>query len=302
MKVIPLAFESLGTRSMATFVETMDCRILIDPGVALGPWRYGLEPHKIELERKFQHWSEIKSYSENSDILIVTHYHYDHYNPGEAEIYRGKTVLIKDPEKNINFSQKKRSKYFLSQIKNLPREIHHSDGQTFEFGNTFVIFSEPVYHGTDSKLGYVTEVGLKEGKDTFLHTSDVEGPSLKTQVSFIIEQDPDIIFCDGPMTYMPNNYSQQSLRDSIQNIMEIIYKTRVKKLILDHHLLRDLDWKESIKDLFPVAEEKGVEIISAAEFRGSKNDLLEARRKELWKQYPPQKPPQHPQESKRTAE
>jgi predicted metallo-beta-lactamase superfamily hydrolase len=288
MKIIPLAFESLGTRSMATFVETKDCRILIDPGVALGPWRYGLEPHKIELERESQQWGEIKSYSQNSDILIITHYHYDHYNPGETEIYRGKTVLIKHPEKNINFSQKKRSKYFLSQIKNLPSEIRHSDGQIFEFGNTAIIFSEPVYHGTDSKLGYVTELVLKEGKEAFLHTSDVEGPSLKTQTSFIIEQDPDTIFCDGPMTYMPNNYSQESLQDSIQNLIEIIYKTRVKKLILDHHLLRDLDWKERVKDLFPVAEEKGVEIISAAEFRGSKNDLLEARRKELWKQYPPQ--------------
>ncbi|WXG39777.1 MAG: MBL fold metallo-hydrolase [Candidatus Freyarchaeum deiterrae] len=289
MKVIPLAFESLGTRSMATFVETKDCSILIDPGVALGPLRYGLEPHEIELERLLQHWSEIKSYSENSNILVITHYHYDHYNPKEIEIYRGKTVLIKHPEENINFSQKKRSKYFLSQIKNLPSEIRHSDGQTFEFGNTTIIFSEPVYHGTDSKLGYVTEVGIKEGKDTFLHTSDVEGPSLKPQNSFIIEQDPDIIFCDGPMTYMPYNYSKQSLQDSIRNLLEIMDKTHVKKLILDHHLLRDLDWKESVKDLFPVAEEKGMEIISAAEFRGSKNDLLEARRKELWKQHPPQK-------------
>nr|MDO8082626.1 MBL fold metallo-hydrolase [Candidatus Freyarchaeota archaeon] len=290
MKIIPLAFESLGTRSMATFVETRDCRILIDPGVALGPWRYGLEPHKVELERKSQHWREIKSYSENSDILIITHYHYDHYNPRETEIYRSKTVLLKHPEKNINFSQKKRSKYFLSQIGSLPSDIRHSDGQTFEFGNTVIIFSEPVYHGTDSKLGYVTEVGLKEGEDVFLHTSDVEGPSLKTQISFIIEQDPDTIFCDGPMTYMlENHYSQESLQNSIQNIMEIMDKTRVKKLILDHHLLRDLDWKERVKDLFPVAEEKGVEIISAAEFRGSKNELLEARRKELWKQYSPSK-------------
>lgn len=290
MKIIPLAFESLGTRSMATFVETRDCRILIDPGVALGPWRYGLEPHKIELERKSQHWGEIKSYSENSEILIITHYHYDHYNPGETEIYRGKTVLIKHPEKNINFSQKKRSKYFLSQIGRFSSEIRRSDGQTFEFGNTVITFSQPVYHGTDSKLGYVVEVVLKDGKDAFLHTSDVEGPSLTSQVSFIVEQEPDTIFCDGPMTYMlENHYSQESLQKSIKNIMEIMDKTQVKKLILDHHLLRDLDWKERVKELFPVAEEKGVELISAAEFRGLKNDLLEARRRELWKQYPPSK-------------
>ncbi|MEM3587480.1 MAG: MBL fold metallo-hydrolase [Candidatus Jordarchaeaceae archaeon] len=290
MRITPLAFESLGTRSMATFVETSDCRILIDPGVALGPWRYGLEPHRIELERKAQHWREIKAYSEKSDILIITHYHYDHYNPADAEIYQGKTVLLKDPEKNINFSQKKRAKYFLNQIRGLPTEILHSDRRTFEFRSTVIIFSEPVYHGTDSKLGYVTEVVVKEGKESVLHTSDVEGPSLKTQISFIIEQDPEIIFCDGPMTYMlENNYSQKNLQDSIRNILEIIDKTRVKKFILDHHLLRDLDWKMRVKEIFPAAEERGVEIISAAEFRGLKNDLLEARRRELWEQFPPPK-------------
>lgn len=268
---------------MATFVETKDCRILIDPGVALGPWRYGLEPHKIERERKSQHWSEIKSYSEKSDILIVTHYHRDHYNPREPGIYRDKTVLIKHPKKDINFSQKKRAAYLLRSIEGMAREVWHSDGQNFEFGNTAIIFSEPVYHGTDPKLGYVTEVAIKEGRDVFLHTSDVEGPNLENQTSFIIEQDPDIIFCDGPMTYMlGNHYSQENLQDSIQNIIKIIVKTRVKKFILDHHLLRDLDWQERVKEIFPVAEEKGIEIISAAEFRGLKNDLLEARRKQLW--------------------
>lgn len=283
LRVIPLAFESLGTRSMATFVETKDCRILVDPGVALGPWRYGLEPHKIERDRKLQHWREIKSYSENSDILIITHYHRDHYNPREPGIYREKTVLVKHPEKDINYSQKKRSAYFLKQIEHLAREIWHSDRRSFEFGNTTIVFSEPVYHGADNKTGYVTEVAIKEGKDVFLHTSDVEGPSLKTQTSFIIEHNPNTIFCDGPMTYMlGDHYSQENLQDSIQNIMEIMDKTRVKKFILDHHLLRDLDWRDRIRELFPVAEMKGLEIISAAEFRGLNNDLLEARRKELW--------------------
>jgi predicted metallo-beta-lactamase superfamily hydrolase len=44
-RIVPLAFDSFGVRSMSTFVETDDLRILIDPGVALAPIRYGLEPH-----------------------------------------------------------------------------------------------------------------------------------------------------------------------------------------------------------------------------------------------------------------
>ena len=44
-RIVPLAFDSFGVRSMATFVETDDLKVLIDPGVALAPVRYGLEPH-----------------------------------------------------------------------------------------------------------------------------------------------------------------------------------------------------------------------------------------------------------------
>ena len=56
--------------------------------------------------------------------------------------------------------------------------------------------------------------------------------------------------------------------------------------VLVYHVIKDLNWRESIRELFPAAEEKGLEIISAAEFRGFKNDLLEARRKELWEKHP----------------
>lgn len=31
MKIIPIAFDSLGTRGMATYVETKDVKIFIDP-------------------------------------------------------------------------------------------------------------------------------------------------------------------------------------------------------------------------------------------------------------------------------
>ena len=53
MKIIPIASDSLGVRSMATYVETKDCKILIDPSAALGPKRYGLPPHNKELEALF---------------------------------------------------------------------------------------------------------------------------------------------------------------------------------------------------------------------------------------------------------
>jgi len=62
-RIVPLAFDSFGVRSMATFVETDDLRILIDSGVSLMPSGYGLEPDALEWERFDETWKPIKQYS-----------------------------------------------------------------------------------------------------------------------------------------------------------------------------------------------------------------------------------------------
>ncbi|MEM2281786.1 MAG: hypothetical protein QXZ68_07395, partial [Candidatus Bathyarchaeia archaeon] len=105
-KIVPLGFDSFGVRSMATFVETDNLKVLIDPGVSLAPLRYGLEPHPLEWQRLDETWEVIKKYAEESDVLVVTHYHYDHHDPDYPELYRDKTVFIKHPTQNINPSQK----------------------------------------------------------------------------------------------------------------------------------------------------------------------------------------------------
>ena len=50
MKVNLLFSDSMGIRSMATLVEVGDEKIFIDASAALGPYRYGLPPHPLELE------------------------------------------------------------------------------------------------------------------------------------------------------------------------------------------------------------------------------------------------------------
>ena len=42
MNVVPLAADSLGVRSVATYVECGDTRIVIDPGASLGRSRFNL--------------------------------------------------------------------------------------------------------------------------------------------------------------------------------------------------------------------------------------------------------------------
>ena len=280
MKIIPIASDSLGTRSMATYVETGDAGILIDPGVSLAPSRYGLPPHPIEFQRMSEHWSSIKKFARKAEVLIVTHYHYDHHDPSEPEMYKDKFVLLKHPTKNINRSQKERATIFLEQLKGIPKKIEYCDGREFSFGSTKIKFSQPVFHGTDNRLGYVVEISISDKDFKFVFTSDVEGPSTEDQAAFILEEKPSIIYADGPLSYMLGyRYSQKSLDASIKNIIKIFKRTPVEKFIIDHHFLRDIKWKERIKPAFDAAENK---ILTAAEFLGEKNDLLEARRKELY--------------------
>ncbi|MCD6414501.1 MAG: MBL fold metallo-hydrolase [Candidatus Diapherotrites archaeon] len=285
MKIIPLAFDSLGTRSMSTFVETDDVKILIDPGVALGPSRYGLSPHPIELSRLKEHWNSIKEHARKADVLIITHYHYDHYNPDEPGLYGNKVALVKHPTEKINHSQMGRAAYFLKEIKGLPSRLEYSDGKEFRFGNTLVKFSQPVFHGTNSRLGYVTEVLIVDEASgyRFIHTSDVEGPAIEDQVNFILQNKPNVLFLDGPLSYMLGfRYSHASLELSVKNIEKVIKECPLDSLVVDHHFLRDLKWKERLNGAFKVAEREGIKLQTAADFSGKKLEMLEAMRKKLY--------------------
>ena len=285
MEVKPVAFDSMGVRSMATLVKVKDFSLFIDPGVALGPKRYGLPPHPVELEAERRFWEEVKEKASKCEVIAITHYHYDHHNPRDVDFLRGKTLLVKHPSQKINQSQRKRAAFFLSKVEKFCK-VEYADGREFEFDGVSLAFSQPVFHGTNSRLGYVVEVLVDDGKERFLHTSDVEGPSLKHQLEFMIESDAETVFVDGPMTYMLGyRYSQASLEASVNNLIELIERTGVKNLILDHHLTRDLKWREAMSPVFERGEESGVKVCSAAEYAGVEENLLEARRKELYEKF-----------------
>jgi|UniRef100_A0A7C6EBQ6 predicted metallo-beta-lactamase superfamily hydrolase len=288
MRIIPLAFDSLGIRGMATFLDLSSLggkRIIIDPACALAPVRYNLPPHPKELTKKEEHWQKIVNYGRIADIVIITHYHYDHHNPDFPELFKDKIVIIKNPKENINESQKERAKVFLAKISNIAKEIIIGDGQTFQFNSVEIVISDAVEHGVSSKLGMVFEVCVKSTSDgqKFLFTSDVQGITLEKQLNFILEQNPDTIFADGPMTYLLNyRFRPLDLAHSIKNIIRIINETKVKKFILDHHFLRDLNYRNYLEEVFATNLGETL-ILTAAEFAGEKNELLEARRQELYR-------------------
>ena len=284
MEIKLLAADSMGTRSMATFVKTPDIRILIDPGVALGPRRFGLPPHPIEIERLYQHWERIEKAASEADVLIITHYHYDHHNPDHIELFRGKQLFIKHPTENINRSQRSRAAYFRERLGKLPDSLEFSEGKTVDFGRTRIVFSKSVFHGTNSRLGHVVEVFIESPEGSFLYSSDVEGPAVEDQVRFILEHPADVIYIDGPMTYMLGyRYSKGHLEKSIDNLIRIIEEVHPEALILDHHLLRDIHWRDRMAPVFESGRHAGVRVLCAAEFMGEPVEQLEAMRKELYR-------------------
>ncbi|KAA0008855.1 MAG: MBL fold metallo-hydrolase, partial [Thermoplasmata archaeon] len=184
---------------MATYVETKDCKIFIDPSAALGPSRYGLPPHPLEIEALNKTKRRISEIAKNCEILVISHYHYDHYDPDES-FYDGKRVFAKDIEKSINKSQKQRGEKFRERIEERC-ELIYCDDSSERIGNTKITFSPPFFHGPSNvRLGYVIMTTIDDGEKKILHASDVQGPVTEEAKEYIIEQRPDILIMDGPPT------------------------------------------------------------------------------------------------------
>ncbi len=275
MKIMPVAFDSMGVRSMATYVETEDVGILIDPGAALGPKRYGLPPAREELEALDDALHRISDLAEKSDILTISHYHYDHHDPN-AGFYDRKIVYVKDRLHDINRSQKERGRCFEEAVKEKCNLIY-ADGEEFRHGKTTIRFSPPFPHGSErTRLGYVIMVTV-DGGERILHASDVSGPIYEKAADYIIGENPDIVMIDGPATiFLGWKMSYSDLEKAEKNLLRIIKNTDAE-IILDHHLLRDLKYRERLEKVYSHGNVK-----TAAEFLGMKNNMLEARRKELW--------------------
>jgi predicted metallo-beta-lactamase superfamily hydrolase len=283
LQITPLAAESMGSRSMATFVETGDVHLLIDPGANVGSYRYGLSPHPLEAWCMKKHRERIRLYAKSADIIVITHYHFDHFIPDMADMYQGKILLVKNPNQDINLKQRKRAFAFLQSLSKRPNEVRYIDGREYDFGTTRLVFSHPVPHGENDLKGQVIEVAVQKEERKFLFTSDVQGPCHDASLEFILEQSPDTLYLDGPVTYLQEAQdSQESLDRTLQRLYTLIEKTKLVNMIIDHHLMRDIDWREKIEPLYKIASRKSITIQTAAEYRGDENNLLEARRNLLY--------------------
>jgi len=345
IKVRLLFFDSLGAKCSSVLVKTPDVSILVDPGAA------GLQPgfplsseEKASLREKA--FERILRYGVSSDVVVITHYHYDHHvHPSRLEemmnLFKGKTLLVKNPNQWINRSQRKRAFVFLSKLYQMlgghepfdnilepsrftmindpfddhPKtaalwrkaegkklmvyrakkrwfnriveswqqnkwmgefkvedtEVRLADGREFIFGNTKIRFSRPLFHGQFlDNIGWVLGFTVKHEDETFLFTSDLQGPIIEEYADWIIRSEPDLIVADGPPLYTYGfMIGKEDVERVVDNMKNIIREAEPSEIIWDHHMCRGL-FKPKLKKVYSYAEKVGVKIQTAAEHIGRK--------------------------------
>jgi len=300
IRVVPLADESFGVRSMCTYVETPDLKVLLDAGVSLAPNRFGFPPHPREYEVIAECREKIAKASEKAEVVTLSHYHFDHHTPSYVDwfcnwsspdvakqVYEGKIVLVKSYREMVNFSQRRRGWMFQKTGGKYAKLLEIADSKTFGFGDTCVKFSEPVFHGSaNSELGWILMTSIEYEDEKMLFASDVQGPMYDLTLETILAEQPQLIVIGGPPTYLGGfRVKDEHIAVGMQNLEKIA--TSVPLTVLGHHLLRDEEWRESSLPIFDTAERSGHAVVTAAEFVGKGNNLLESRRRRLFELEPP---------------
>ena len=304
IEIVPLAGESFGVRSMCTYVETPDVKILLDAGVSLCPNRFGLPPHPEEFKAIVTSRKRIAEAAEKSEVVTLSHYHFDHHTPSfedwlvnwtektetARQIYDGKTVLVKNPKEKVNYSQRRRGWVFQKTGGKHAKKLEVADGKTFMFGkNTILRFSEPVFHGPEnSALGWVLMAIVECQSEKFMFAPDVQGPMSTRTLDLIKAEQPQIIMIGGPPFYLTRlKVEEEQLSVAIKNLGEVV--ETVPLTILEHHILRDESWREKARDVFYRGYKTGHKILTSAKFLGEENNFLEYGRRRLFIEKPPSK-------------
>jgi uncharacterized protein len=303
IKMIPLAAESFGVRSMCTLVETPDVKILLDAGVSLAPYRFSMLPHPIEFQTIARLRKRIEEAAEKAQVVTISHYHFDHHTPSYEDwlvnwtedsetarkIYQNKTVLMKNPKEKINASQRQRAWLFQKTGGKYAQKLEVADGKEFIFGETKLRFSTAVPHGLeDSMLGWVVMATVEFGGERFMHAPDVQGPMSTHTAEFIRAEKPDVLMVGGPPFYLGGfKVDENQLQKGLTNLISIIEAVPVT--IIEHHALRDAQWGIRVEPIYLAAEKAGHRVVTAAEFAGEENLFLESKRRQLYEEFPPSK-------------
>jgi uncharacterized protein len=277
MKIIPLAADSLGVRSMATYVEAGATGLLIDPGATIAPARYGLPPSQEEWEALKRANDRISAYAARARYVFVSHYHEDHFRTDPVS-YAGRVVLAKDPRRVVTGAQARRAQALWAALEGQAR-VQPADGASLTTPDLDLAVSPPLPHGTEgTNLGYVVALVVTDLREhqRFVFASDVQGPLSAVAAAWLIQQRPTTLYLSGPPSYVEREVGTAAIDRGIDHLKRILDTTGCR-VIMDHHALRDPRFSTRFERLWETGR-----VVTAAAHLGLAVQPLEARRDRLW--------------------
>jgi uncharacterized protein len=277
MRVIPLAAESLGVRSMATYVEVADTAILIDPGATLAAARYGLPPAEAEWEALRRANDRISAYAARANLVFLSHYHEDHYR-SDPGIYAGRTVIAKEPRRMVGGQQSRRGVALWTSLKGVAK-LEAADGWRRREPQVDLSVSPPLPHGVEgTPLGYVVALTVVDAaeRERFVFASDVQGPLSAVAAGWLVQQRPTLLYLSGPPSYIEREMPEGAIERGIDHLLRVMDATGCR-VIMDHHALRDPGFSSRFDRLWSTGR-----VVTAAAHLGLEAAPLEARRRTLW--------------------
>ena len=277
MKVLPLAADSLGVRSMATYVEVGRTGILIDPGATLAPSRFSLPPAEAEWEAFRRANDRISAYAARASMVFVSHYHDDHFR-SDPDIYTGRTVLAKDPRRMIGGAQARRAAELWKAV-GTAAHLQAADGWEHRASDLELKVSPPLPHGDEgTSLGYVAALTVVDPAERarFVFASDVQGPLSAVAAAYLVQERPTLLYLSGPPAYLEREVGRAVIERGIERLLGIVAATGCR-VIMDHHALRDASAAVRFERLWETGR-----VVTAAGFLGLPEAALESRRHRAW--------------------
>jgi hypothetical protein len=122
--------------------------------------------------------------------------------------------------------------------------------------------------------------------DVFMFAPDVQGPISSRTLQIIMGEKPGLLMLGGPPSYLVGfNADPGQVQAAFGNLQKVV--ENVPTTILEHHFLRDENWKERIVDVQYRAYVSDHKVMTAAGFLGLQDNFLEASRKRLFSEDPP---------------
>jgi uncharacterized protein len=277
VRIIPLAADSLGVRSMATYVEAGSTGLLIDPGATLAPARYGLPPSAEEWDALKRANDRISAYAARARYVFVSHYHEDHFRSDPAT-YEGRVVLAKDPRRMVSGAQARRAHELWTALGERAR-VQPADGAALSTPDLDLRVSPPLPHGIEgTTLGYVVALTVTDYREhqRFVFASDVQGPLSPVAAAWLIQQRPTTLYLSGPASYVEREVGTAAIDRAVDNLRRILDATGCR-VIMDHYAMRDPRCSTRFEALWATGR-----VVTAAAHLGVDPRPLEARRDRLW--------------------